>query len=144
MKTARFASFFFLLAAATPAADLTGNWVAAAPQTDGTVRRTYFDLKQEGQRITGFIRITQYHYSIKESVAGPDGFAVVGSIEGWPERSATFQMRLAGDELQISATLPNGAPPAEMVAHRAPAGEGAYPARIEPPALHKVPDNGLS
>ena len=31
-----------------------------------------------------------------------------------------------------------------MVAHRAPAGEGAYPKRIELPALHKVPDNGLA
>ena len=31
-----------------------------------------------------------------------------------------------------------------MVAHRAPAGEGAYPKRLPLPALHKVPYNGLA
>src|SRR5436189_5498537 len=31
-----------------------------------------------------------------------------------------------------------------MIARRVPAGEGALPARIELPALHKVPDNGLA
>src|SRR6185369_11556862 len=36
-----------------PAADLTGNWVARTPNADGTFRLTYFNLKQEGLRITG-------------------------------------------------------------------------------------------
>src|SRR2546430_8215157 len=31
-----------------------------------------------------------------------------------------------------------------MVAHRAPLGEGAYPARLHLPAIHKVADNGLA
>ncbi len=44
----------FLVAGACWAADLTGNWVVAQPNAnDGTVRNTYFDLKQEGTRITG-------------------------------------------------------------------------------------------
>jgi alpha-galactosidase len=127
------------------AADLSGNWVVAAPQSDGAVRRAYFDLKQEGQRITGSIRVTQYHYSIKESTAGPDGFTLVGSMRDGPnERTTTYRVRLVGDALHISATGRSGAQATGMVAHRAPAGEGAYPARIQPPALRPVPDNGLA
>jgi alpha-galactosidase len=36
------------------------------------------------------------------------------------------------------------APVIEIVAHRAPISEGAYPKRMELPALHKVPYNGLA
>ena len=45
--------FFFLLAAACNAGGLTGNWLVATPNGDGTIRRTYFNLKQQGDRITG-------------------------------------------------------------------------------------------
>src|SRR3954462_12875147 len=51
------------------AADLTGNWVARDPLPDGTERRTYLDLKQEGSRITGHIRATQFYYEITEKMA---------------------------------------------------------------------------
>ncbi len=46
---------FLLTAASAYAADLTGNWVISQDQHDGTERRTYFDLKQEGDHITGHI-----------------------------------------------------------------------------------------
>ena len=50
-----------LVTGACWAADLTGNWVVAQPNsTEGTVRKTYFDLKQDGARITGHIRVTQF------------------------------------------------------------------------------------
>jgi hypothetical protein len=62
------------------AADLTGNWVARDPLPDGTVRRTYLDLKQEGSRITGHIRATQFYYEITESSGGPDGFTLTASM----------------------------------------------------------------
>ena len=34
---------------------LTGNWVVRTPRGDGTDRTTYFNLKDEGSRITGTI-----------------------------------------------------------------------------------------
>jgi alpha-galactosidase len=135
-----------LLAGVCGAADLTGNWVAAQPNnTDGTVRKTYFELKQEGARITGHIRVTQFYYSIKESTGGPDGFTLTGSMmDGHNERTVKYEGKLAGDELQLGTRRNADAPLTSIVAYRAPAGEGAYPAKIALPALHPLPDNGLA
>ncbi len=136
----------FLVAGACWAADLTGNWVVAQPNAnDGTVRKTYFDLKQEGTRITGHIRVTQFYYSIKESSGGPDGFTLTGSLmDGHNERTVKYEGKLVGEELQIGTRRSADAPLSTLVAHRVPAGEGAYPARMALPALHAVPDNGFS
>ena len=54
----------YMLAACGFAADLTGNWVVAQPQNDGTTRRTYFNLKQDGDKITGGIRTGQFYYHV--------------------------------------------------------------------------------
>ena len=124
---------------------LTANWVVREPRADGTVRLTYFNLKQEGQRITGSIRVTQFYYLITDSTGGPEGFTITGTMkDGKTERSVKYEGKLVGDELHIATRRRPDAPLTEMVAHRAPAGEGALPARIPPPALHKVPDNGLA
>ena len=81
---------FLLLAASAYAADLTGNWVVSQDMHDGTERRTYFDLKQDGDRITGHIRATQFLYSIKESKGGAEAFTLVGSMmDGHAERTVT-------------------------------------------------------
>jgi len=129
-----------------PANDLlTGNWVVRAPNADGTVRLTYLNLKQESSHITGSIRVTQFYYLITESTGGPDGFTLTGTMkDGTSERRVQYEGKLVGDELHIATRRRPDAPLTEMVAHRAPAGEGALPARIPPPALHKVPDNGLA
>ncbi len=146
MQLRRLSLASFLLASASFAADLTGNWVAANPGSDGVTRKTYFDLKQDGGRITGHIRVTQFYYAIKESTGGPDGFTLTGSMmdTGHKERTVKYEGKLDGDTLRIGTRRNATAPLSELVAHRAPAGEGAYPARIALPALHKVPDNGLA
>jgi alpha-galactosidase len=124
---------------------LTGNWVVRAPNADGTSRLTYFNLKQEGSRITGSIRVTQFYYLITESTGGPEGFTLTGTMkDGTSERHVKYEGKLVGDELHVATRRRPDAPLTEMVARRAPAGEGALPARIPPPALHKVPDNGLA
>jgi alpha-galactosidase len=136
---------FLLLAASAYAADVTGNWVVDQDMHDGTERRTYFDLKQEGDRISGHIRVTQFYYSVKESKGSADAFTLIGSMmDGHNERTVTYQGKLQAEELHLAAIARNGSAGNDMVAHRAPAGEGAYPKRIDLPALHKVPDNGLA
>jgi alpha-galactosidase len=136
---------FLFLAASGYAADLTGNWVVAQDMHDGTERRTYFDLKQEGDRITGHIRATQFYYSIKESKGGSEAFTLIGSMmDGRNERAVTYQGQLQGDELHVATVAKNGTVGNDTVARRAPAGEGAYPKRVDLPALHKVADNGLA
>src|SRR6266542_3949401 len=137
--------FVVLVAAQQPAAEpLTGNWVVRTPNADGTFRTTYLNLKQEGSRITGTIRVTQFFYHITESTGGPDGFTITGSMmDGKSERKVQYEGKLVGDELHVSTRRQPTDKPTEMVAKRAPAGEGALPARLPLPALHKVPDNGL-
>ena len=126
--------------------DLTGNWVAQnINNTEGTVRSSYFNLKHENGKITGTIRVTQFFYTIKESTGGPEGFTLVASMmDGRNERRVQYEGKLAGDELKLATRRRPDAPLTEIVAKRAPAGEGALPARVEPPARHKVPYNGLA
>ena len=141
----RFVLLFSLLAFPCFASDLTGNWAVRDPLPDGTSRNTYLDLKQEGSRITGTIRVTQFFYHIAESAEGPDGVALTATMmDGKNERRVTYQIKLVGDELHVSTHRRNDNQLIEMVAHRAPAGEGAMPARLALPALHKIPDNGLA
>jgi alpha-galactosidase len=134
-----------LAAGSSCAADLTGNWVALTTNADGSARKAYFDLKQDRSRITGHIRVTQFYYTIKESTGGPEGFTLTGSMmDGRNERVVRYEGKLNGNELHIGTRRQPDAPLVEMVAVRAPAGEGAYPARLPLPALHKVPYNGLA
>src|SRR5437763_184254 len=124
---------------------LDGNWVVRTPNADGTFRTTYLNLKQEGRRITGSIRVTQFYYLITESTGGPEGFTLTGTMkDGNSERRVQYEGKLVGEELHVATRRRADAPLTEMVARRAPAGEGALPPRLPLPALHKVPDNGLA
>src|SRR6476620_8678381 len=125
---------------------LTGNWAARnVGTTDGVTRSTYFNLKYENGKITGTIRATQFFYTIKESTGGPEGFTLIAAMmDGRNERRVQYEGKLVGDELRLATRRRPDAPLTEMVAKRAPAGEGALPARIEPPARHNVRYNGLA
>src|SRR2546422_3879623 len=137
--------FLVLLAVPCFAAHLGGNWVVRDPLPDCTLRTTYLDLHQEGSRITGTIRVTQFYFKIVESTGGPDGFTLTGSMmDGTNERRVKYEGKLVGDELHVSTRRRPNADLVEMVAHRAPEGDGAMPARLPLPALHQVPSNGLA
>src|SRR5438105_3739017 len=134
-----------LLAVPYFAVDLTGNWAVRDPLPDGTFRTTYLDLHQEGSRITGSIRVTQFYYKIVESTGGPDGFTLTGSMmDGTNERRVKYEGKLVGDELHVATRRRPDSELIQMVARLAPPGEGAYPARLPPPVIHKVPYNGLA
>jgi alpha-galactosidase len=127
------------------AADLTGNWLSANSLPDGTNRKVYFDLKQQDSKITGHIRQTQFYYTITESTGTPDSFTVTGTLQdGKALRRVVYEGKLVGEQLHMSTRRRPDAPLTELVAHRVPDGEGQMPARIDPPALHKVPYNGLA
>ena len=127
------------------AADLTGNWLAATPNNDGTSRKTYLNLKQEGDRITGTIRTTQFWFTIADSKREPDGYTLTASMmDGSNQRRATFRIKLVGSEVHLISQRNPRSPMTDVLAHEVSASEGAMPARIPPPALHKVRDNGLA
>src|SRR5207247_8794206 len=90
------------VSAQQPNDQLTGNWAVKNPNADGTFRTTYLNLKQEGSKITGSIRVTQFYYLITESTGGPDGFTLTGSMkDGKNVRSVKYEGRLVGDELHV-------------------------------------------
>src|SRR5262245_65598461 len=104
---------------------LTGNWAVRTQNNDGTFRTTYLNLKQEGARITGTIRVTQFYYRITDNTGGPDGFVLNASMmDGKTERKVQYEGKLVGDELHISTRRRPQDNPTQMVAVRAPAGEG--------------------
>jgi alpha-galactosidase len=139
------ALLLLLLAVPCFADDLSGHWVVCDPLPDGTFCTTYLDLRQEGARITGSIRVSQFYFRIVESTAAPDGFTLTGSMtDGTRERRVKYEVRLVSGELHVATRRHSDSPLIEMVAHRAPQGEGALPKRLPLPALHKVPDNGLA
>ena len=112
-----------------PASDLTGNWVVRMPNADGTFRLTYFNLKQEGPRITGSIRLTQFYYLIVESTGGAEGFTITAMMkDGKNERRVRYEGKLVGDELRIGTRRRPEDQLTELVAHRAP-GVGWHPLR---------------
>ena len=126
-------------------ADLTGNWLAATPNGDGTLRKVWLHLKLQDGRVTGTIRATQFFYTISNSTGGPDRFTLTAVMpdEG-RERRATYEVTLAnGDELLVSQVR-NNTPATPISAHRVADGDGALPARVTMPAPRKVADNGLA
>ncbi len=97
------AVLLLLMAVPCFAADLTGNWVVRDPLPDGTFRTTYLDLHQEGSRITGSIRVTQFYFKIIESTDGPDGFTLTASVtDGTNERRVKYEGQLMDDELHLA------------------------------------------
>ena len=130
--------------AAAPFA-LTGNWVVREPLPDGTDRLTYLDLRQEGARIAGHIRASQFYYEITASSGGPEGFTLTGSMQdGKTVRHTSYEGKLIGDELHLTTRRRPQEAPVELTAQRAPAGAGAMPARLPIPIVHRVHKNGLA
>ena len=126
-------------------ATLTGNWAVKTPRNDGTFAKVYFNLKQEGVKITGSIRSTQFYYQIVESTGTSDEFTITGKMrDGKSDRSVEYDGKLVGDELHLSTRRRPEDKPTESVARRVPDGEGVLPAKLALPSLHKVPYNGLA
>jgi alpha-galactosidase len=142
MKTLLLA--FFSLASCW-AADLTGNWLYVEHRSDGTEQRTYFNLSDQGGKITGEVHSNQFRFIVLDSSGTPDGFTLkVGPKDGATRRVREYQGKLVGDELHLTAIRTPGHEQPEMIAHLVPASEGALAAAIPPPALHDVPYNNLA
>src|SRR5580704_12633340 len=127
------------------AADVTGNWVVSQTSPDGNIRKTYFDLKQDGDKITGFIHDSRSDRKIQEGSIDAEGkIKLVTAAPNAKMQPQPMEGRLDSAGLHFMIRRGRGEQPEELLAAKAPAGEGGAPVRIEPPALHKVPYNGLA
>jgi alpha-galactosidase len=122
--------------------DLTGRWVSRTPNNDGTFRETVFVLNQQGTALTGSIVFPSSEQPFVEGAVDGNTFTFASAPAGNPRRTV-YRGTRSGDTLSITIARP-GRSDQVMTAKRGPDSAGRAPARIEPPALHPVPDNGLA
>jgi len=146
MRITRFFISVLTLATAAFAADLTGNWLVKQESPDGNVRETYFDLKQDGTSINGVTRSAQFgERKIESGTIDAEGNVtlVAAPPNNRKGNGQKIQAKFVNGALRVTMTGRPGTQPEEVTASRAAAGAGIIE-RIPPPALKKVPYNGLA
>ena len=99
-----------LLLGALPVAaqtDVTGFWVLSVPTGDGNFMKTFFDLKQSGEQVTGTAWIRYGKSTISEG-SFRDGklhLAVIVSPRN-PERRVLYDGTLQGDKFRLTVHFP--------------------------------------
>jgi alpha-galactosidase len=140
---------FALLAPAQ--SSFTGRWVAEITTPGGDKRQTTFFLQQHGDSLSGAILNGYRMQNISEGKVNGDAADWVVKVRfGGQERSLEYHAKLASDHLTI--TMPafrRGGPAREVVAKKeSPDGTPVHPfanlPKVEIPALHDVPSNGLA
>jgi len=126
--------------------DLTGFWVFRVPTGDGNFRQSFFDLKQEGDTITG--KAIQFSREVPISEGSfRDGklrFVVEFTFGNPPQtRRVVYDGTLEGDKLALTSTTTGREPVAGTLERSRP--EAALPPpRLPLPELRDLPDNGLA
>jgi hypothetical protein len=124
----RHASFLSLLAAlalpALGAENATGKWLATV-DAGGTPVELTFDLKAEGEKLTGTVTVMGMPSPISEGTVKGDNVSFKLNFDsgmGGPPLVITYTGKLKGDDFTVSSTfaMGEGAPPtvSEFVAKR--------------------------
>jgi alpha-galactosidase len=125
--------------------DLTGRWVWRVPNGDGTFRESVFVLNADGPGLTGSVITPTSEQPLVDG--GVDGTSFhFATLTGPPTNRRRIEYRavlVSRDELHITIAR-SDRPDQNAVAVRGPDSAGRTPPKIEPPALHAVPDNGLA
>ena len=128
----------------TVAPSFTGRWVARADNGDGTFRETVFILDQSGTTVSGRIVNPTNEQRITEgSVKGDTATFIL--LQGQPpnQRRTEYLLTRSGPTMTVTIVRP-GQNPQTLNVRPGSATAGDPPPRVEPPALHRVPDNGLA
>ena len=130
--------------------NITGYWDFQAPRTannDSTYRQTFFELKQDGETITGRMNPNGWReMPISEGTYhnGALHFVISTPRANAAPNRIVYEGTLGQDgKFAFASIAANGTrTPGELV--RVSKEAALPPARIAPPALHDVPDNGLA
>jgi opacity protein-like surface antigen len=109
------------LAAAVQAADVTGKWTAQVPGRGGQTRETTFNLKAEGEKLTGTVSGMQGDTEISDGKVKGDelSFSVKLSFQG-NDIKMNYKGKLEGEEIKFTRQVEGmDRPPAEFTAKRA-------------------------
>jgi alpha-galactosidase len=120
------------------AADLDGIWRMDIRKASGVTLRNYVILHQHGATIEGSV-FANSSWQVPIKNAHLDGDDIVFQMDwGWK-----FRIRPEGPNLHVLISYDGGGKD-EAVAIPAPASEMNPPAKIDPPALADLHDNGLA
>src|SRR5262245_34603447 len=113
--------FMFAALSLAWAADVTGKWVAQVPGRDGQTRETTFNLKAEGEKVTGTVSGMRGDNEITDGKISGDeiSFTVKLSIQG-NEITLLYKGKISGDEIKFTRSRQGGDQPGqEFTAKRA-------------------------
>lgn len=107
------------LAVASLAADVTGVWKAEYQTPNGDARTSTFDLKADGEKLTGKMTTPMGETEIKDgSVKGDVAkWSVVRNFQG-NDVTLTYTGTVSGDEMKIQMAFGGGDRTIDMVAKR--------------------------
>jgi alpha-galactosidase len=134
-------SFLFGALPAAAQTDLSGFWVLSVDRGDGTVMKTFFELKQSGEQLTGAAWIDYDKRTISAGSFRDGKLQVVVPL--WDQQRLTADGTLDGDKLSLRVHFPDR-DDAVGVAERTTEQAVAPPPRLPVPELHDVRDNGLA
>ncbi len=112
MKTSRFTclTLFVLLAAVTAfAADVTGKWVAQMPGRGGQTREVTFNLKVDGNQLTGTVSGRRGDTPISDGKIDGDNisFSQVMEFNG-NQMKINYKGKISGDEIEFTREREGG------------------------------------
>jgi hypothetical protein len=112
------AALFF--AATAQAGDVTGKWVAQVPGRDGQTRETTFNLKADGEKLTGTVSGRQGDVAIADGKVKGDeiSFDVTMTFQGNTVK-VDYAGKAAGDEIQFKRHREGSEQSTEFTARRA-------------------------
>ncbi len=123
--------------------DLTGFWLFRVPRGDGTFAESFFDLKQEGEQITGQVVQGQRRTPLTEGTLKDGKLRFVVTFGNPPNtRQVVYDGVVEGSKISLT-TRPPGRDPVTGTLERSKPEAALPPARLALPELHDVPDNGL-
>ena len=121
-KRILFLSVCFVLAALTAvwAEDITGKWVAQVPGRDGQTRETTFNLKSEGDKVTGTVSGRQGDTPIADGkITGSDiSFTMTANFQG-NSIKFVYKGKVSGDEIKFTRTREGADQAQEFTAKKA-------------------------
>src|SRR5262252_426510 len=100
-----FLSGVLVLAASTAAfaADVTGKWVAQVPGRDGQTHEQTFNLKAEGEKLTGTVSGRQGDTAISEGKVKGDEVSFDVNVKFQDrEMKMSYKGKVDGDELKLT------------------------------------------
>ena len=124
--------------------DLTGFWVFRIPTGDGNFRETFFDLKQNGDQLTGKVLAGSREIPISAGTF-KDGKLHFETTFGTAERArhVVYEGMLQSDKIELTSQF-QGREPQKGTAERTKPEAAQPPAKLPLPALHDIPDNALA